>query len=67
MPEVDTIVTKSKDGLEGQLKARGAGDKKYTLKLKSLPEGNTDIRIRVGSFGDKAQSLIVLDKIKSHL
>lgn len=60
------IVTQEKDALRARLKARGAGDKKVVLKLKNNGERSTDLRIRVGFFGDKALSQGILDAIRKH-
>lgn len=61
------VTSQAKDALTGKLVARTAQDKKVTVELKALPDGNTEIRVRVGTFGDEALSLVILDKIKKHL
>jgi Protein of unknown function (DUF3568) len=61
------VVTKTKDALEGLLTARTAADKKVQVTLKKLSDSSTEIRIRVGTFGDEAISRMIMDKIKSHL
>lgn len=60
------IVTKSKDALQAQLTARTSTDKKIEITLKRISDATTDIRIRVGTFGDETVSRMILDKIKSH-
>lgn len=61
------IITKSKDALQAQLTARNSVDKKMRIKLKKVSDNITEIRIRVGTFGDESLSQLILDKIKKHL
>ncbi len=61
------ITTKSKDELQAELVARTSADKKVTIKLKKVSAETTEIRIRVGTFGDETTSRLILDKIKGHL
>ncbi len=44
--------------------ARGAGDKKIRVKVKKQSDTVTEIRIRVGMFGDESMSRQILDRIK---
>ena len=62
-----SIASQSKDYLTGHLTARTAQDKKIAIDIKALPNGSTEIRIRVGTFGDEALSLVIVDTIKKHL
>lgn len=62
-----SVSTKQKDALSAKLAARGAGDKKIQVDLKRLTDKETEIRIRVGTFGDEVISRQVLDKIKKRL
>ena len=61
-----SITRKTKDALQAELDARTAADKKIVINLKKVSDGATEIRIRVGTFGDEAVSQFILDKIKSH-
>jgi hypothetical protein len=61
-----TMTSKEKDGLSGKLIARGAEDKKVTVKLKEQTDEVTQIGIRIGIFGDKTLSRQVLEEIKKH-
>jgi hypothetical protein len=61
------ILKKTKDALQAELTARTAADKKILIKLKRVSNEVTEIRIRVGTFGDESMSQLILDKIKSHL
>jgi hypothetical protein len=62
-----TVIDKHKDGLQAELRARTATDKKVRIKLEKAGESVTDIRIRVGTFGDESLSRGILDKIKQKL
>src|SRR5262245_26506581 len=55
MKELEYPVTvQAKDALEAHVVARNAEDKKIDIKLKELPNDATEIKIRVGTFGDEA-------------
>jgi hypothetical protein len=58
------ITSEEKDAFYGQFTARGAGDKKIKVKLKKQSDTVTEIRIRVGIFGDESLSRQILDTIK---
>jgi hypothetical protein len=60
-------VSETKDGLTATLTVRTAEDKKVTIKIVRVGELTSRVQIRVGVFGDKDQSLIILDKIKAAL
>ncbi|MBI4657830.1 MAG: DUF3568 family protein [Verrucomicrobia bacterium] len=60
------VVSREKDALRAHLKARGAGDRKISLKLKNKGEETTELRIRVGLFGDKSLSQAILDAVRKH-
>ena len=51
-----TVTSKEKDAFDAKLIARGAGDKKVTIKLKKQSGNITEIRIRVGMIGDESMS-----------
>ena len=57
---------KSKDALSARLVARGADDKNITIRLKRKTDTITEIRIRVGTFGNESISRLILDKMKRH-
>lgn len=61
------IISRQKDALEAELVARTSSDKKITIKLKKLSDTATEVRIRVGTFGDESMSLAVLEKIRKRL
>lgn len=62
-----TVTTQQKDALLGRLIARTAKDKKIEINLKKTGDHLTEVRIRVGTFGDEELSRLILDKIKSRL
>ncbi|MGR3309594.1 MAG: DUF3568 domain-containing protein [Candidatus Brocadiales bacterium] len=61
------VTSKQKDAISAKLIARGATDKKIELILKKVSENLTEVRIRVGIFGDEPLSRLVLEKLKNHL
>jgi hypothetical protein len=61
------VTEKQKDATEAKLTARGAGDKKIQVTLVKQSGTVTEIRIRVGTFGDEKISHQILDKIKNHI
>lgn len=67
MSDLEFSVTKAeKDSFNGELVARGAGDKKVVVKLKMQSDSVTEIRIRVGTFGDEVMSRKILETIKKN-
>ncbi len=61
------VTEQSKDALEASLTAHNASNTNISIKLKNLSNNSTEIRIRVGTFGDESMSRIILDKISHHL
>lgn len=59
-------VSERKSGLDAQIIARTALDKKIEIKLEKLGSA-TKVVIRVGVMGDQQLSISILDRIKSHL
>jgi hypothetical protein len=59
-----SVTSAEKDAFDGKLIARGASDKKIVVKLERQSDAVTEIRIRVGTFGDEAMSREILEKIK---
>ncbi len=60
-------VSEKKDVLNAILIARTAEDKKIEIKVSRVGDVTSRVQIRVGYFGDEAQSLAILDKIKTNL
>ena len=61
-----TPVKKEKDGLTAYFETKIANDKQVTIKLANQGEKITELRIRVGTFGDETFSRQIYEKIKSH-
>ena len=60
------VVNEQKSPITATITARGMGDKKIQVTLDKQSDTVTEIRVRVGTFGDKDQAQLILDKIKSH-
>ena len=58
------ITEKGKDAFDAELNASGAGGKKIKVALKKISDTSTQIRIRIGVFGDESLSRQILEKIK---
>ena len=61
------VVSQTKDALEGNVTARNAKNTTIKIKLKYVSKTATEIRIRVGTFGDESLSRTILNKINSRL
>lgn len=61
-----TITSKQKDAFDGEVIARRATGKKVTIKLKRRSDSVTEIKIRVGTFGDEYISKDILDTMKKY-
>src|SRR5262249_29182217 len=56
-----------KSGVDAQLVARTALDKRVEIKLTKVADRLTKVQIRVGVIGDQDLSLMILEKIKKRL
>ncbi|MCC6428471.1 MAG: DUF3568 family protein [Phycisphaerales bacterium] len=61
------LVEKTKDRLNATLAARTAHDDRVTIALSRLSSGVTDVKIKVGFWGDEAQSRAILTEIRKRL
>jgi hypothetical protein len=59
-----TTVSQQKDAVSAKLIVRTAGDKKIEINARRVTDKLTEIRIRVGTFGDESLSRLVLQKIE---
>jgi len=59
-------VQKKKDALAAQYELIGATDKRVIIKLKNVGAKVTEVRVRVGTFGDENFSRVILSKIQSN-
>ena len=60
-------VSDNKDAFRAEIIARTALDKKVEISLTNAGKNLTNIKIRVGVFGDEQLSLAILEKIKAGL
>lgn len=58
------IEEKGKDAFDAELNASGASGKKIKVALKKISDKRTEVRIRIGIFGDESLSRQILEKIK---
>jgi hypothetical protein len=58
---------KLKDSLSAEIIARRSDDTKITVKLTRVDDKLTKLSIRVGVFGDQAQSTTIYERIKQNL
>jgi hypothetical protein len=61
------VVSDAKDINDAKVLARTATDTKVQILLAKQSAAVTEIRIRVGTFGDEQLSRQILEKIKTHL
>lgn len=61
------VVSDAKDSLNAKIIARTATDTKIEIQLAKQAPAITEIRIRVGVFGDEQMSRQILEKIKARL
>jgi len=61
------VTAQEKDGLSGRITARAAGDRKVTVQLRKVSGTATEVRIRVGTWGDEAASRQILEQIQHRL
>ncbi|HAM72194.1 MAG TPA: hypothetical protein DCM86_11175 [Verrucomicrobiales bacterium] len=62
-----TVKDTAKDALYAKVEAKTANDKTVRITLNKTSDKITELRIRVGTFGDEALSRTVHDKIKARL
>lgn len=68
MKDLEFVITsKEKDAFSAKLIAYRANDKKVEMYLRKASENTTEVKIRVGVFGDESLSLIILKSLKKHL
>ncbi len=60
------VISQSVDDLGGRLESRTADGKKVVIRLEARPMA-TVVKVRVGLFGDKARSIVILDRIDQKL
>lgn len=61
------LVSTRSDALYGEINAVTAANKKVVIRFKRIGDNATDVRIRVGTFGDKAVSIAILERLRQRL
>jgi len=61
------IKAREKDAVQAKLTASTAAGKSVVVKLKRLSDATTDVRIRVGTFGNESLSQLIIEKMRPHL
>jgi hypothetical protein len=61
------LVSSNGSAADGEVISRTAADKRVKVTMKRLTDTSSKVTIRVGTWGDEAISLQVLEKIKKHL
>lgn len=61
------VVTDRKSGVDAEVVARTALDKKVTVTLRQITPNTTKISIRVGLMGDEAMSNMILERLRAKL
>ncbi len=68
MKDLKFTVTNEEKGISSaKLTAYGTDDTKVEVNLENVSEKLTNVRIRVGVFGNESLSLLILERIKKHL
>jgi hypothetical protein len=68
MKDLEYPVTyKTKDALNAELKAVNSSGTTIDINIKKLSDNATEVRIRVGTFGDQNLSRIIIGKIEDHI
>ena len=60
------VTKQQRDALAGNIVARGADDRKVEIWLKKQTDKVTEVRIRVGFFGDETLSRTIHSEIQKH-
>lgn len=61
----ETLV--SKDAIEASVEGETSAGKSVTIRIKRITDQSTEIRIRVGTFGDESLSRLILEKMRTRL
>lgn len=62
-----TVTSKLKDAVSGKLVAHDSKDTKIEINLEKVSDKLTEVKIRVGVFGDESLSRLILERLKKHL
>jgi hypothetical protein len=61
------LISSSSDALMGVVEARRADDTRVKITIRPMGEQSSKLFIRIGTFGNKAESMAIYDKIKAAL
>jgi type IV secretory pathway TrbL component len=61
------VTAQDRDGLSGRITARATGDRKILVQLRKVTGTATEVRIRVGTWGDESLSRQILEQIQRRL
>jgi hypothetical protein len=61
------VEEKTKDGISGTIKAKRSNDTPVHIKVKREASEITIVKIRVGVFGDKEKSVVIMEAIDKYL
>ncbi len=61
------IVKSDKDGLAAKMEVQATADKKATIHLRKLADKSTEVRIRVGVFGDESIARQIHAKMQANV
>jgi len=68
LKKLDLFIIEDEAGVhDSKTKAEYADGKSVTIKIKSLTERAANLKIRVGTFGDKEKSIMIFNAIKKQL
>ena len=62
-----TTESKKNDAFNGTINGKMADGKTFTISVKRVGENMTEVGVRIGTFGDRARSEAIHDKIHSKL
>jgi hypothetical protein len=61
------VISKDKDGLSGKIVAKAENGDNIDIKLEQLPNDITEIKIRVGAFGNEDRARLIEQEIRERL
>jgi hypothetical protein len=61
------VISKDKDGLSGKIVAKAENGDNIDIKLEQLPNDITEMKIRVGAFGNEDRARLIEQKIRERL
>ena len=62
-----SVLSSESDALEGEIKARTAQDRRVRIRVREETDATSEVRIRIGTMGDRKMSQRIYDRIRDHL